>query len=65
MAMLRLHSELCTIMEFKRFCRLPFSAIEKLLQLLQLLCPPNNILPQNLYEAKKFFGSIFNYKGKQ
>ena len=42
-----------------------FPVIEKLLQLLQLLCPPNNILPQMLYEVKKFFGSISSYKGKQ
>lgn len=43
------------IMEFKRSCRLPFSCIEKLLQLLQLLCPTNNSLPRSVYTLRKFF----------
>ena len=34
----------CAIMEFKRMCRIPFTAIAALLQLLQLLCPPDNKL---------------------
>ena len=42
----------CVIMEFKRVCKLPFSAI---LMLLQLLCPPGNKLPQSIYTLKKFF----------
>ena len=29
----------CALMELKRVCRLPFSAIAMLLQILQLLCP--------------------------
>lgn len=45
----------CAIMEFKRSCRLPFTAIEKLLKLLQLFCPPDNTLPKTLHEIKKFF----------
>ena len=32
----------CAIMEFKRACRLPFTAIAKLLDLLQLVGPVNN-----------------------
>ena len=45
----------CALMEFKRSCRLPFTTIAKLLDLLQLLCPPNNNLPQSVYKFKKFF----------
>jgi len=45
----------CAIMEFKRACRLPFTAIAMLLQLLQLLCPPANKLPRSVYVLKKFF----------
>ena len=45
----------CAIMEFKRVCRLPFSAIFMLLKLLQLLCPSGNKLPQSVYLLKKFF----------
>ena len=46
---------ICAIMEFKRSCRLSFSCIAKLLQLLQLLCPASNCLPQSVYAIKKFF----------
>lgn len=45
----------CAIMEFKRACRLPFTAIAMLLQLLQLLCPKDNTLPKSVYVFKKFF----------
>ncbi len=45
----------CAILEFKRACRLPFSTIHMLLQLLQLLCPPNNCLPRTVYAFKKLF----------
>ncbi len=45
----------CAILEFKRVCRLPFTAIAILLQLLQLLCPPQNRLPRSVYRLKKFF----------
>ena len=45
----------CTIMEFKHVCRLPFTAIAMLLQLLQLLCPPANKLPHSIYVQKRFF----------
>ena len=45
----------CAIMEFKRVCRLPFTAIVMLLQLLQLLCPPANKLPRSVYVQKRFF----------
>lgn len=48
----------CAIMEFKRQCRLPFTAITKLLDLLQLLCPPNNKLPKSVYTLKKFFEKL-------
>ena len=36
-------------------CRIPFTAIAALLQLLQLLCPPDNKLPRSVYVWKKFF----------
>jgi hypothetical protein len=45
----------CAIMEFKRVCKLPFSAILMLLQLLQLLCPSGSKLPRSIYILKKFF----------
>ena len=45
----------CAILEFKRVCRLPFTAIAMLLRLLQLLCPPQNRLPPSVYMLKKFF----------
>ena len=45
----------CALMELKRVCRLPFTAIAMLLQILQLLCPPGNKLPQSVYILKKFF----------
>ncbi len=35
----------CAIMEYKRACCLPFTTIAKLLELLQLVCPANNHLP--------------------
>ena len=44
----------CAVMELKRVCRLPFSAIAMLLQTLQLLCPPGNKLPQSVYISKFF-----------
>ncbi len=45
----------CAIMEYKRACRLPFTAIEKLLDLLKLVCPPNNGLPRSVHVLKSFF----------
>ena len=45
----------CVLMEFKRACRVPFTTIAKLLNLLQLLCPSNNNLPKSVYFLKKFF----------
>ena len=45
----------CAIMEFKHVCRLPFTAIAMLLQLLQLVCQPGNRLPRTVYTFKKFF----------
>lgn len=45
----------CALMEFKRACRLPFTTIDMLLQLLQLFCPSNNKLPRSVYKFKKFF----------
>ena len=36
-------------------CRLPFTAIAMLLQLLQLICPADNKLPRSVYVWKKFF----------
>ena len=45
------------IMEFKRACRIPFSSIEKLLELLQLLCPADNSLPRTSYRLRTFFAN--------
>ena len=45
----------CAIMELKRVCRLPFTAIAMLLQILQLLCSADNKLPRTVYVLKKFF----------
>lgn len=45
----------CALMEFKRACRLPFTTIKKLLELLHLLCPSNHKLPTSIYKLKKFF----------
>ena len=45
----------CTIMEFAISCRLPYSSIEKLLQLLRLLCPRDSKLPTSIYKLKCFF----------
>ena len=45
----------CAILEFKRSCQLPFTTIKKLLDLLQLLCPADNVLPKSVYQFKKFF----------
>lgn len=45
----------CAIMEFKRSCRLPFTTIPMLLQLLQMICPGENSLPKSVYMFKKFF----------
>ena len=42
----------CAIIEFASSALLPYSAIEKLLQLLQLLCPPDNRLPTSIYKLK-------------
>ena len=48
----------CAIMEFKRSCNMSFSCIDRLLQLLQLFCPPSNSLPHSVYAIRKFFESI-------
>ena len=45
----------CAIMEFKRVCRLHFTAIAMFLQILQLLCPAGNKLPRTVFILKKFF----------
>ena len=47
------------IMEFKRACRIPFASIDKLLELLQLLCPADNSLPRSSYLLRKFFAPNF------
>jgi len=48
----------CAIMEFSCSARLPYSSTEKLLTLLQLLCPPDNKLPSSMYKLKQFFRSF-------
>ena len=47
----------CALMEFKRACKLPFTTIEMLLELLQLLCSPGNCLPQSVYKFFEQFSS--------
>ena len=54
----------CAIMEFKRACRLPFTTIAMLLNLLNLLCPPDNHLPQSLYKFKQFFEKFSSFYEK-
>ena len=41
-------------MEFKRVCRLSFATMVILLNLLQLICPPGNLLPTTKYQLLKF-----------
>ena len=48
----------CAIMEFSISARLPYSSIEKLLSLLELLCPPDSKLPPSMYKLKQFFQSF-------
>ena len=45
----------CAIMELKRRCRLPFTAIIMILQLLQLLCPLGNKHPTTKHQLMSFF----------
>lgn len=45
----------CAIMHFATQNKLPYTAIEQLLDLLQLLCPQPNVLPTSFYKLKKFF----------
>ncbi len=44
----------CLLMEFKRLCKLPFSTMVILLNLLQLLCPVGNLLPKTKHQLVKF-----------
>ena len=44
----------CLLMEFKRLCKIPFSTMFVLLNLLQLLCPVGNLLPTIKYQLVKF-----------
>ena len=44
----------CSILEFKRVCKLSFSTIVMLLKLLQVLCPTGNLLPTTKYQLVKF-----------
>lgn len=44
----------CILMEVKRLCRLPFSTMVILLEVLQLLCPAKNLLPTTKYQLIKF-----------
>lgn len=48
----------CAIMEFSSSACLPYSSTEKLLTLLQLLCPPDSKLPSSMYKLKQFFRSF-------
>ncbi len=45
----------CLLMEFcKRLCRIPFTTMVVLLNLLQILCPLGNLLPTTKYQLVKF-----------
>ena len=44
----------CAILEFKRSCHLPFTAIKNCLSYCNY-CVPLNILPKSVYMFKKFF----------
>lgn len=43
------------IMNFCTSAKLPYNAIERLLKLLDLLCPSPNLLPKSVFLLKKFF----------
>ncbi len=63
-APITLFGALCGIMEFKRSCNLTFSCIKKLLNLLQLFCPANNILPLSIHSVKTFFQKFSSVNSK-
>lgn len=48
----------CAIMHFKSTCRIPFTVVANLLQLLQLICPSQNKLPRTIYALRRFFDSF-------
>ena len=54
----------CAIMELKSSYNLPFSTIDGILKLLQLLCPSNNKLPTSVYLLRKFFLQFQSHKTK-
>lgn len=54
----------CAIMNLKSKCRLPFSTLDQLLIMLQLLCPSDNKLPRTVYKLRKFFG-LFEFGKRQ
>ena len=43
------------IMKYAKIAKLPYKAIEELLNLLQVICPSSNKLPKSLHQLKKFF----------
>ena len=50
----------CILMEFKRSCRLSFTTMAMLLNLLQLICPTGNKLPTTKYQLLRFAVSSKN-----
>jgi hypothetical protein len=46
---------LCAIMQFCTQNKLTYTAIDELLQLLSVLCPPTSCLPRSFFYFKKFF----------
>ena len=52
----------CAIMHFKSTCRIPFTTVACLLQLLQLICPAGNKLPKSVFMLKKFFEKFGSQK---
>ena len=46
---------MCAIMQFCSSSKLSYTAINKLLKLLQILCPAATELPTSFYKFKKFF----------
>ena len=45
----------CAIMHFCAVSKLSYVAIERLLRLLEVICPSLNCLPKSVYTLKKFF----------
>ena len=52
-------------MHFKSKCKLPFTSIDSLLELLRLICPQDSLLPKSVYYLRKFFTSLGTTQDKK